>query len=98
MHIHSGTLVAATVATVTLDQPYETITVFNRSGTAEIYFRLDGVNPTVAGDDCFIVPAAITQESEQGITSIAQSASGAVTGSKVLLISSGTPTYTVEGT
>jgi hypothetical protein len=97
-HIHSGTLVASTVTTVSLDEPYETITVFNRSGSAELFFRLDGVNPTVGGDDCYIVPAAITQESVLGITSIAQTTTGSIPGSTIKLISSGTPTFTVEGT
>lgn len=96
-HVHSGTLVASTVQTVSLDQPYESITVVNDTGTAAIYFRLDGVNPTVGGDDCYIVPAAITQETVPGITSIAENADGTIPGSTIKLISSGTPSFTVEG-
>lgn len=32
----------------------EQLEVTNR-GATEIYFRIDGANPTVGGDDCFIV-------------------------------------------
>ncbi len=96
-HVHSGTLTASTVTTVSLDEPYENIVVYNRSAsTDEIWIRNDGTNPTVAGDDCYLVPAG-KSVSIPAITSIAQKADGSIPGSTVKLISSGTPSFTVEG-
>ena len=96
-HIHSGALSASTVTTVTLDQPYESITVINRSATTdEIWFRLDGTNPTAAGDDCYLVGPG-KSVTVAGDTAIAESVTGANAGSVIKLISSTTPNYTVEG-
>jgi hypothetical protein len=96
-HIVHGTLVAGVVTTVQLDEPFEDVEVLNRSGSAEIYFRLDGVAPTVGGTDCQVVPASISGVQVNGITSLAQKADGSIPGSTVKLISSGTPTFTVSG-
>ena len=86
------------MTTVTLDQPYESITVINRSATTdEIWFRLDGTNPTVAGDDCYLVGPS-KSVTVQGDTAIAETITGANTGSTIKLISGTTPTFTVEGT
>jgi hypothetical protein len=92
--IKHGTLVASTVATVTLDlvdsgrivSRQKRVEVINRDGAAEIYFTVDGTTPTVAGDDCFVLPAAM------GSLEV-----GAPKGTPtvVKLISSGTPTYSV---
>ncbi len=92
-----GTLVAATVATVVVTASRATgainqiglpgIEVVNRSGSAEIYFTVDGSTPTVGGEDCHVLPAAICAMSVPGVGSTVT----------VKLISSGTPTYSVVG-
>lgn len=61
-----GTLTANTVATVTVDAPADvsardvrrlrSVEVLNRGTTDPIYFRTDGTNPTVGGDDTYVVP------------------------------------------
>lgn len=102
-HIHSATaLVANTVTTVTLDEPYEQITVINRCTTTattnEIWFTVDSTTPTVGGDNCYLcagVPGeSVTVPNDTGID---QNATGAITGSTINLISSGTPGFTIEG-
>lgn len=80
-----GTLVAATVATVTLTPNAKFVEVVNR-GSDDIYFRLDGTDPTVAGDDTYVVPGG-------GFTRVRNNdRDGSVS---VKLISSGTPAYSV---
>lgn len=85
---HHGTLVALTVAEVTLDGDYRHIVVMNRSGTAEIYFTVDGPDPTVEGADCEVLPAVICS------AEVLSRASGSTV---VRLISDGTPSYSVIG-
>jgi hypothetical protein len=51
----SGTLVANTVTPVAVLNCFPGINVVNRSGSGTIWVRLDGVDPTVAGDNCFPV-------------------------------------------
>lgn len=67
-----ATLTASTVDVVTLTDVASgagvakpTITVVNRSGTAEIYFTVSvtgtfPAEPTVGGDNTYVVPAAIS--------------------------------------
>lgn len=50
-----GTLSANTVATVALSAEWGGIEVKNRATAGDIYFRVDGTNPTVAGDECDVV-------------------------------------------
>jgi hypothetical protein len=50
------TSVADTVAVVTLDADYDSVEVMSR-GESDIYFRVDGEDPTVEGDDCYLVLA-----------------------------------------
>lgn len=83
-----GTLAAGVVTTVTLTQDWNTVEVINRSGTAEIFFRTDGTNPTVGGNDSEMLPAAVGSV-------VVDVESGAAT--VVKLISAGTPTYGVRG-
>lgn len=54
-HISSGTTTGNAVTTVTFPLRYDGIEVVNRS-TADMWARFDGVNPTIAGDDCFYIP------------------------------------------
>lgn len=53
------TTVANTVATVVLASDYQTIDVVNISAGAAIYVRTDGVDPTIKGDECDVVVAAL---------------------------------------
>lgn len=85
----SGTLTANTVDTVTLSDNASRIQVTNRSGASEIYFSIDGTTPTVGGDDTFILPAAIGSR-------VVSSDDVGVDITTVKLISTGTPTYSVE--
>lgn len=82
-----GTLTASTVATVTVSGDYRTVDVWNLTGTAAIYFTLDGSTPTVQGNDTFVVPAAVGS-----VRLLSPAVDTALT---VKLISSGTPSYSV---
>lgn len=87
-----GTLSANTVATVTLPaRKFGKIEVINRSGEAEIFFLVlaDGRSgdPTVGGDNCELLPAAI------GALEINAPDPAPVS---VKLISTGTPDYGIR--
>lgn len=82
------TLVAATVSTVTLDTDYSFLEVVNVTGTASVYFTMDGTTPTVKGNGTIVLPAAI------GGVEVQPPTSGATV---VKLISSGTPDVSVRG-
>ena len=84
--IQHGTLVAATVATVTLDSDHSNVEILNR-GTDEIFFTVDGAAPTVDGNDVEIVPGGSALQ-------VAAPKKGATV---VRLISTGTPKYSVRG-
>lgn len=88
-HIVHGTLTANQVATVSLDEPYELVEVLNRNGAGEIYFRLDGTDPVIGADDCYVVPATIWTTEAAGILTAPTT---------VLLISDAACTYSVTGT
>jgi hypothetical protein len=84
-HTKHVTLVAATVATVALDDPSrDKVWVTNRHASVEAFATVNGDAPTVGGDDCFIIPAART--------TILRVPAGAPS---VKLISSGTPGISV---
>lgn len=53
----SGTLVANEVTTVKFPQYFATVHVVNRSADKTIWTRSDGIDPTIAGDDCYPVLA-----------------------------------------
>jgi hypothetical protein len=54
----TATLVASTVDTVTFtDAGQHGIVIVNRSTTKNIHFRLDGVDPALDGDECYMVAA-----------------------------------------
>ena len=96
------TLTATTADSVTLANVSSgtgvstpSITVVNRTGTHEIYFTIsttgtDPAEPTVGGNDAFVVPAAIT--------SVRVPASISVVGhpAVVKLISTGAESYSAE--
>lgn len=86
MRIHHGSLTANEVTTVVLDQAYAAVEVLNRSGNAEIYFTVDGPDPTIEGDDCYVLPAAM------GSIEVRASAYTPVA---IKLISMGSPTFTI---
>lgn len=84
--VRHGTLTADTVETVALGADADTVEVVNR-GEDEIFFRIDGTSPTVAGDDSEVVPAGTALE-------VDRRASGNAT---VKLVSSGAADFTVRG-
>lgn len=86
--VKTVTLTAATVST-------QTFTGFNASmaevtsldGAAEVYFTVDGSTPTVGGENCHVLPAAISS------LEVKEEISGDAV---VKLISSGTPKISVR--
>lgn len=82
-----GTLVASTVAPVTVTDGYPGVVVLNRSATGTIWVRLDGTDPTVAGANCYPV---------MGVRYFRVPGPHAVTVT-VKLIASAALDYTVEG-
>ena len=85
-HTKHVTLVATTVATVTLeDSKPEKVWVHNRHATAEAFATTDGTTPTVGGDDTHLIKA--------NSVTVLKVPAGAVS---VKLISSATPTITVS--
>ena len=61
------------------------VIIFNRSGTQDIYVRIDGIDPVALGDNCHVVPS--DTERRFGVNP------GAV---DVRLIGSGPAAYSVE--
>lgn len=55
-NITSGTTVGGVVSTVTFNTWYAEIGIINRSN-GDMWATVNGVNPTIAGDDCLFVPA-----------------------------------------
>lgn len=51
----SAILTVLTVDTVSCTRAFTWIVVKNRSTTAEIWVRVDGVDPTVGGDEAYVV-------------------------------------------
>lgn len=86
---YAKVLVASTVDTVTIDRDCDMVRVHNDTGSAAIFFTVDGSAPTVNGQGTYRVPAFAGAYSDVGVTT-----SGDTT---VKLISSGTPTYSVVG-
>lgn len=86
-----GTLVANTMTTVTLTANHNEVEVIHRggAGAADIFFTVDGANPTVNGEDTDVAPNGVGQRTQVG----AYKKQNTV----VKLISSGTPAYTVRG-
>jgi hypothetical protein len=55
-NVTSGTTVGGAVTTVTFSTWYAEIEIINRS-SGDMWARIDGVDPTIAGDDCLFIPA-----------------------------------------
>jgi hypothetical protein len=83
-----GTLVAATVTTVTLDHDYNSVEVMNRSTTSDLYFRVDGTDPVVAGNDSYVVPSGEYLQVD---------IPGWAKASEIRMISAGTPAFSLTG-
>ncbi|WP_433460700.1 hypothetical protein [Micromonospora sp. CA-248212] len=85
--VQHATLVANTVNTLTFATNGSTVEVLNVDGAAEVYFRADGINPTVGGTNCHLLPAAVNS------LEVADETTG---NSEVRLISAGTPRVSVR--
>ena len=81
-----ATLVATVVDTVTITSQSSELVIYNRSSLSDLYFRVDGTNPQIAGDDSHIVP----------INSNRRIGPPDPINIQVKLISVGTPPYSVE--
>jgi hypothetical protein len=79
-------LASNVVDTVNMSGFCGTIRVYNRDTTLDIYYRIDGVNPTVAGDECDVLPPG--NDVLIGM--------GDPTAPTIKLICSGNATYSVE--
>lgn len=82
------TLVGSTVDHVGVTGLFQQVMVTNRTGTSEIYVRLDGTDPTVGGQESFVLPAAVCSRVFDVDPTHALI---------VRLISSGAMAYSVEG-
>ncbi|MER7331674.1 MULTISPECIES: hypothetical protein [unclassified Micromonospora] len=82
------TLAAGTVTTLTFDEDFAQVEVLNVDGAAAVYFRADGLNPTVGGVGSHVIPAVIG-----GLIVPPKTTGNTV----VKLISAGTPQVSVRG-
>jgi hypothetical protein len=87
---YNNTLAASTVDTVTISRDAGSVRVYFDSGSTPIFFTVDGSAPTVNGANCYRVPASAGASTSVDVTGVAPTV--------VKLISSGTPTYSVEAT
>lgn len=92
--ISSGTTVGNAVTTVTFTNWYHNATVINRS-SGDMWVRLDGIDPTVAGDDCFFVPAMSSLDTVNP-KAPPSPALGTTSNTVVKIITGANATYTVQ--
>jgi len=93
-HITSGTTTASTVSTITFANWYGSIEVANRSSN-DIWARFDGVDPTIAGDECFYsAPQSFIQV--RNPTLPPEPAIGRTGSTTVKIISAGASAYTIS--
>lgn len=85
-HAKHATLGAATVDTINFTTRHYVVTITNLTAATVIYGTLSGADPTVGGDDTFVVLPGAPRELDFIGGGISQ----------VKLISSGTPEYNVE--
>jgi hypothetical protein len=92
IHIQSGVTVANVVTTVTFATWYRAIEVVNRS-SGDMWVRFDGVDPTIAGDECFFVAAqSFIQVSNPKLPP----EPGTSTNSEIRILTAATATYTIS--
>lgn len=85
--ITSGTTVAGIVSQVLFTTYYQRIEIVNR-GNTELWYRVDGTDPTVAGDECNVVPGKSNQDNILNLNAA---------GTDVRMISTGVIDFTVSG-
>lgn len=85
--LHAITLTANTVRTVTFADDLPSVDVIS-DGVADLYYTLDGSDPTVAGKNCYRIPSFAP-----GVDTRYPPTAG---GTTVKLISTGTPTISVQ--
>jgi hypothetical protein len=86
---HAKTLAASTVDTVTFTDDVARVTIIS-DGTSAIYYTVDGSTPTVAGGNCYLLPAGAVSADTRTPRDVAGS------GTVVKLISTGVATYSVQ--
>lgn len=89
--VYGKALVASTVDTVEIEGACEAVEVIDETGSATIYFTLDGTTPTAKGATTQELPASIGSR-------VVETDSFAGEVLKVKLISAGTPEYSVKRT
>ena len=87
--LYGKTLAANTEDDVTIARDCDRARVYNDTGTAIIYFTVDGSTPTVAGNNTYRVPATAGASKSVDVPTAGNTV--------VKVISAGTPTYSVEG-
>ena len=90
---YGKTPVASVVDTVAFDRRLDTVRVVNDTGTAAIFVTVDRTTPTVDGAGTYRVRAIAGDYVDIQVDNADLDAAPTV----VKLISSGTPTYSVEG-
>lgn len=91
--IHSGTTTGGSVTQVVFATWYSGVEVVNR-GTSDMWVRVDGTNPTIAGDECFYVaPRSYITVSNSKIPPNAQ---GGTSNTDVRMITAADCDYTVS--
>lgn len=93
----SITLAVNTVSHVTFPQYFATITVVNRSTTGTLWVRIDGVDPLVAGDDCYPVLPLQSQSFPNGVL-LQEPVTRVISGTQASIISDTACPITVYGT
>lgn len=94
----SLTLTPNTYTPVNFPQYFATITVVNRSTSTDVvWLRVDGNQPTVAGDDCYPVLPGQSQSFPNGVLT-QEPITRVISGTQAILISSTACPVTVYGT
>lgn len=92
--IQSGTVVANTVTTVTFATWHQGIEIVNR-GSVDMWARVDGVDPTIAGDDCiFVAPQGFVEVSNPNVAP--NTATGTTSNVVIKMIAGSNCNYTVS--
>lgn len=96
MFARHATLEADTVLEVELDGRYAEVEVLIRAEAAEVYFTLDGTDPTVGGDDTWAIPAVLAAREVGSGARPSRAANASDPATVVKLISTGTPEISVH--